>query len=188
MASKADFTEEEWDTMQKGVMGAGLLVSLADSGFFDSFKEAGALGKHVKQAHESSPSLLVSDLAAVKGTGFGVKTNALEVESETIAALKASVAVLSAKAPDDLPAYRDFVLDVAQSVAEAAKGVGAAESGAIEKITAALQPPEGRSPAVPRATQAGRSAPSEFTRRSVSRTRTRWDGVSRRSLGRTSRS
>ena len=38
MAAKTDFTEQEFDAMQKGVTGAGMLVSLADRGFFDSFK------------------------------------------------------------------------------------------------------------------------------------------------------
>ena len=50
MAKKADFTEQEWESLQKGVVGAGLLVSLSDRSFFDTFKEAGALGKHVAQA------------------------------------------------------------------------------------------------------------------------------------------
>ena len=40
MASKADFTEEEWKTLQQGLAGAGLYVALVDRGFFDSFKEA----------------------------------------------------------------------------------------------------------------------------------------------------
>ena len=35
MAKKADFTEQEWESLQKGVVGAGLLVSLSDRSFFD---------------------------------------------------------------------------------------------------------------------------------------------------------
>jgi hypothetical protein len=42
MAGKSDFTEEEWETMHKGVTRAGLLMSVSDRGFLDSFKEAGA--------------------------------------------------------------------------------------------------------------------------------------------------
>ena len=38
MAGQADFTEEEWDALQKGAMGAGLLVSVSDRSFFDTFK------------------------------------------------------------------------------------------------------------------------------------------------------
>ena len=47
MAKKSDLTEQEWESLHKGVLGAGLLVSLSDRSFFDSFKEAGALAKHV---------------------------------------------------------------------------------------------------------------------------------------------
>ena len=139
MATKADFTAEEWTTMQKGVMGAGMLVSLADRGFFDTFKEATALAKHIKQAHESGPSLLVRDLAEIHRSDVKMSHNPLEVESETLAALQSSVATLQAKAPEEVQPYRDFVLDVANSVADAAKGVAPSESDALDKITGALQ-------------------------------------------------
>jgi hypothetical protein len=45
---------------------------------------------------------------------------------------------LKEKAPDDADSYKRFVLEVAQSVAEAAKGTNAAESAEIEKIRSAL--------------------------------------------------
>ena len=41
MATKTDFSEAEWDQLHKGAAGAGLLVSVSDRSFFDSFKEAG---------------------------------------------------------------------------------------------------------------------------------------------------
>ena len=138
MTSKADFSEQEWETLQKGVTGAGLLVSVSDKGFFDTFKEAGALAKHMSEARESSDSDLIRELAAIKGSGFGLTSKPDEVERETLDAERSAVALLREKAPDDLEAYRSFVLDVAQSVAEAAKGVGAGETGAIEKIRTAL--------------------------------------------------
>ena len=87
MAKKEDFTEQEWEALQKGVTGAGLLVSVSDRGFFDTFKEAGALGKHVGQAKQSSDSELVRELANVRGTGFGVTARPEEVERETLASL-----------------------------------------------------------------------------------------------------
>ena len=46
MAGKSDFTEEEWEQLRKGATGAGLLVSVSDRGFLDSFKEASSLAKH----------------------------------------------------------------------------------------------------------------------------------------------
>ena len=35
MATRADFTDEEWKTLQEGVTGAGMYVALVDRGFFD---------------------------------------------------------------------------------------------------------------------------------------------------------
>jgi hypothetical protein len=139
MAGKTDFTEQEWETMQKGVTGAGMLVSVADRSFFDTFKEVGALSKHLSEARSKSTSPLVRELAEVRGTGFGLTTSPQEVEEETLEALRSAMSTLQAKAPDEDQAYRDFVLDVAQSVAEAAKDVGTTESGAVDKIKAALQ-------------------------------------------------
>ena len=138
MASKADFTEQEWNSLHKGVTGAGLLVSLSDRGFFDSFKEAGALAKHLTGARSNTSSQLVRELAETGGMGFGVTSSPGEVESETLEALRTSVATLEAKAPEDVDAYRTFVVDVAQSVAGAAEGGGQAESGALERIRSAL--------------------------------------------------
>ena len=138
MAKKADFTEQEWESLQKGVVGAGLLVSLSDRGFFDTFKEAGALGKHLAQARQGSSNELVREIAEVHGSGFGLTDSPDKVESETLAALQTAKTTLESKAPDDLAPYRNLVIEVAQSVADAAGGGDAAESGAIEKVRSAV--------------------------------------------------
>lgn len=138
MAGKGDFSEGEWEELQKGATGAGLLVSVADRGFFDSFKEAGALAKHLAAARQNNPSELVRELADTRGTGFGLTASPGEVEQETLAALRSSVKTLEARAPAETEPYRAYVLDVARSVAAAAEGGEAAESGALAKIEAAL--------------------------------------------------
>ena len=138
MAGKNDFTEQEWDSLRKGVTGAGLLVSLSDRGFFDSFKEAGALAKHMTQARQNNQSEVVRELSEGAGTGFGLTSRPDEIERETLESLREGLAALRAKAPDDVEPYRSFVLDVAQSVASAAPGGESAESGAVEKIRSAL--------------------------------------------------
>jgi hypothetical protein len=143
MAGKADFTEQEWETLHKGVTGAGLLVSVSDRGFFDSFKEAGALAKHLAGARKDSSSQLVRELAETRGTGFGVTSSPTEIESETLEALRSAVATLESKAPDEVEAYKSFVLDVAQSVAEAAEGGSETERAVVEKIRSALGGPAG---------------------------------------------
>jgi hypothetical protein len=139
MAGKADFTEQEWETLQKGVTGAALLVSVADRGFFDTFKEVGALTKHLSEARKTSDAPLIKELAEVRGTGFGFATPPEEIKSGTLESLRSAVGILQAKAPDEVQAYREFVLAVAQSVAAAADDVGATETDALEKIKAALE-------------------------------------------------
>ena len=138
MSKKSDFTEQEWEALQKGLVGAGLLVSLSDRSFFDSFKEAGALGKHVATAKQRNQSELIRELAEVRGTGFGLASSPDKVEQETLSALQTAKTVLETKAPEDLQPYRDLVLEVAQSVADAAGGGEAVESGAIEKVRSAI--------------------------------------------------
>ena len=139
MATKADFTEQEWKSLQKGVTGAGLFVSLSDRGFFDTFKEVGALGKHIAQAKQSSSSELVRELADIHGAGFGLTSSPDSVETETLAALQTAKTTLESKAPDELESYRQFVIEVAQSVADAAGGGETAEGGAIERVSSALR-------------------------------------------------
>lgn len=138
MANKADFTEDEWTTLHKGATGAGMLVAVSDRDFTDTFKEAGALARHLKEAREKNDSQLIRELAEARGTGFGLTASPQEVETETLDALSKATATLEAKAPADAVAYRQFVLDVAQSVAEAASGVEAGETAAFDKIRAAL--------------------------------------------------
>ena len=137
MAGKSDFTEEEWEHMRKGATGAGLLVSVSDRGFFDSFKEASSLAKHLVEAR-ADESQLVRELADTRPTGFGLTASPTEVENETLGALQASVATLRAKAPDELESYRAFVLELAESAGKAAGGGDGAEAAAVEKVRAAL--------------------------------------------------
>src|SRR5262249_36841187 len=138
MATRADFTDEEWKALESGITGAGLFVALADRGFFDSFKESNALAHHLREAHEKSTSSLMREVAASHDRPFGLTDSQAEVEQGTTTALQQGVAALEAKAPEELAAYRALVIDVAESVAAAAKGVSPAENQALEKIRAAL--------------------------------------------------
>ena len=137
MAGKADFTEDEWNGLQQGVTGAGMLVSTAHRDFTDAFGEAGAVAKQLA-AHRESDSQLVRELSETRGTGFGLVASPKEVVEGTMKALGSAIAVLGEKAPDELEAYRALVLAVANAVAEAKGGVKEEETAAIERITAAL--------------------------------------------------
>jgi uncharacterized protein YaaR (DUF327 family) len=138
MATKADFTDEEWKAMQEGITGAGMYVAIIDRGFFDSFKEASALAHHLREAQQHSDSVLIRDLATGHDKPFGMTASQQEIEQTTEATLKQAVSILEAKSPEDVAAYKQLVLDVAQSVAEAAKGVSDQENQALDHIRAAL--------------------------------------------------
>ena len=132
-------TETDIETLRRGAMGAGLLVSVSDRGFFDTFKEAGTLAKHVAAARSGSESSVVRQIAEGRGVGFGVTSSPQEIESGTLDSLRSAVELLQQKAPDEVAAYRGFVLDLARSVASAAPGGDEAEAATVAKIEAALQ-------------------------------------------------
>jgi hypothetical protein len=138
MVTKADFTEDEWETLQRGLTGAGMLVSVADPGVMDSFGESSALAKYLSSQRVAGPTELMRDLGGTHGTGFGLTTNPNEVRAGTILALQSAVGILSAKAPDELEPYRQMVLGVATAVAEAKKGVSPSEDAVISAIKEAL--------------------------------------------------
>jgi hypothetical protein len=85
MATKADFTEEEWKMLQEGITGAGMLVALSEPGFFDTFKEANAMAKHLAEAHSKSDNELVREVASGHERPFGITSSRSEVEKGTVA-------------------------------------------------------------------------------------------------------
>ena len=124
MATKADFGEDEWRALQRGVTGAGMLVSVSDADFTDSFGEASALARFLGEQRRTNESELVREIAAVHGGGFGLTASREKVESETMAALRSAIATLSAKAPDEVAAYGQLVLDLAPG---GGRGVGGSD-------------------------------------------------------------
>lgn len=140
MATRSDFDEQEWEAIQRGLTGAGMMVSLADRDFTDSFGEAKALAKYVGEQRNTSDSALIRDIAAVHKSGFGFGTNPQELEDGTTEALRSAAAAIAAKAPDEAAAYRDLVLGAANAVADAkGGGVSDQERAAMDKIAAALE-------------------------------------------------
>ena len=77
-------------------------------------------------------------MAEGRGTGFGLTDSPDEIEAETTEALRSGTQLLEQKAPEELAAYRSFVLDLAQSVASAAGGGDEKEAAAVDKVRAAL--------------------------------------------------
>jgi hypothetical protein len=140
MASKAMFTEDEWHILQWSVTDTMAYVSMADSGFWDTFKEATAAAKFMAKAKSDSNSPLVHDLAGdVKvGRDKQVTHDRADMAGEVVARVKEAAAIVAAKSPADLAAFKSFLLGIGQATAEATKGIGPHEETALAKLQDAL--------------------------------------------------
>jgi hypothetical protein len=140
MTGKADFTEEEWNTLREGPPSAGMIVLISSKG--GSFRETWALAKTFAEARQQhGESELLDALVADKPDTPRFHTPE-EAEEKGLELLRQAVALVQAKAPDDVDGYKHFVLEVAHRVAEAHKEGGQAispeEQEAIGKIESAL--------------------------------------------------
>jgi hypothetical protein len=140
MTSKALFTDDEWHVLQWAVTDTMAYVSMADSGFWDTLKEATAAAKFMAKAKSDSGSPLVHDLAGdVKvGRDRQVAHDRADMAGEVVARVQEAAAIVAAKSPADLAAFKSFLLGIAQATADAAKGVSDHEATAIAKLQDAL--------------------------------------------------
>ncbi len=140
MATKDMFTSDEWHKLQWAVTDTMAYLSMADTGFWDTFKEATAAAKFMAAAKSSSDSPLVHDLAGdIKmGHDKAVTHDRADVAGEVAARVREAAGIVAAKAPEDLDAFKSFILGVAQATAAAAKGVDEHEAAAIKNLEAAL--------------------------------------------------
>jgi tellurite resistance protein len=138
MTTKADFSEAEWQAMQRGVTGAGMLVSVADQDFTDAFGESSAMAKYLAAQRTIGITELMRELGTTRGTGFGLMAKPEEVRVGTLDALRSTIATLQAKAPEEVEPYRQLVLGIAEAVAEAKGGVKPTEEAAMGIIREAL--------------------------------------------------
>jgi len=135
MATKADFTVDEWTQIQRAPFMAGLaVVAASPSGPFGVVKELFAVGRMLGAVKTQGTSndlikALVADIEAgakdlsapaeLKGkTPEQVKTYAIE-------SLRQVAALIDKKTkPDEVQGFKQWLVSVAQKVAEAAKEGG----------------------------------------------------------------
>jgi hypothetical protein len=153
MTRKADFNAEEWETVVEGPVFAGLAVIAADRG--GTIRESLAMGRVYQEARKqqgqselldelvgSQPSI---DKARAQESGGDIAQLAKERLTE-------AMRLLDEKAtPDEVDAYKRFVMTVAQAAAAAHKeggflGIGGqkvseAEEKALDEISITLGPP-----------------------------------------------
>jgi hypothetical protein len=140
MATKADLTEAEWHTLQWAVTDTMAYLSMADPGFWEMFKEASGAARYIAGIRASGENELVRQLAADIKTkrDKAVSANPADVSGEVIGRVSEAVKIVAGKAPEDLDAFKGFIIGVAKATAEAAKGTGPTEAAAIAKLEAAL--------------------------------------------------
>ncbi|HEY1855362.1 MAG TPA: hypothetical protein VGG40_12325 [Solirubrobacterales bacterium] len=148
MTGKADFNEEEWDTVLEGPTSAGLLVMSAERG--GSFREAFAMAKVYGEARaEHGESELLDAVAAHRPEVDHTRAHSFEeLEQHALQRIRDALALLDAKAgAEEAAAYRRFVATLARRVAEAKKekgsedGVSEHEQQALDEIDRALGSP-----------------------------------------------
>ena len=143
-------------------MMAGMAVSAAEpSGLFGMLKESFATGRLLVQAtSDAGANALVKAVAADYGTAEGraaasegLKAKLAggppgEIKAKALAALGQAAGLVAAKAPADAPAFKAWLAQISQNVAEASsKGgflgfggvqVSEAEKATLAEITTAL--------------------------------------------------
>lgn len=129
--------------MVEGPPSAGLIVSTAQHGgtFRESFSIVKAYAEARKQHGESE--LLDEIVSAKPKVDRGSRGSVEELKAHHLKRLRDAVALVESKAtPDELEAYKRFVIDLAERVASAKEEgdepVSEAERAAIEEIAATL--------------------------------------------------
>lgn len=154
MATKTDFTTEEWSEVLGSVMMAGMAITLADpSGLIGMTKEglasgsaliaaktdpnANALIKSVVSDFETSEGRTAArDL--IKGKLAGKRAD--EMKGAILETLSQTVALVGAKAPDDAAAFKTWLYSISERVANASSeggflGFGGVQVSDAEKAT-----------------------------------------------------
>jgi hypothetical protein len=145
MTGRADFSEEEWDTIAEGPTTAGLIVSTAERG--GSFREALAMAKAYAEARqEHGASQLLDEIVSSRPeVDRGGARSPEQLQESGLRRIRDAIGILQRKAiPEELEDYRRFVVSLANRVAAAKveKGESSAgedpEAAAISQIEAAL--------------------------------------------------
>jgi hypothetical protein len=143
VTGKSAFTEEEWQAVLEAPSIAGMLVLTAESG--GSFRESFALAKAYAEARQQhGEGELLDEIVSAKPQFDRHRYGTTEaLESQGPQRLQEAVAALESKAtPEEVEAYRGFVVSAARRVAEAHKEhdqrIGPAEQAALDRISESL--------------------------------------------------
>lgn len=153
MVKKSNFAPAEWKRLVQAPLLAGFAISAADpSSFVGTLQEAFANAKQLAEAKAGSNGELVKAVAEEIFTSSGraearegirsiVQGAKLEdMKARALEALKDTVALVRQKAPDEANGFNAWLLQIAQTVAEAGTeggflGFGGVKVSDAEKAT-----------------------------------------------------
>ena len=132
MANKNDFTPEEWTKVLESIIAAGIAVSAVDpSGLWGTLKEAAA-GTPALAAAKRDPNsneLIKAAVADFERSADGsilamrerfAQAEPTECVQRSLASLREVSAIVDAKAPEEAAAFKTWLRQISQKVAEAA--------------------------------------------------------------------
>lgn len=160
MTTKEDYSDEEWQQLMMAPGLAGMVVIASDPSVTGMIKEIKAMGKAIeeKAAPEPAQELVASVVANMQAQAEKKEESQQKSEqpapdedsmAHLLEQLRGAAAVLDAKAaPDEAKGYKQWVVSVAVTVANAAKeggflGIGGElisvkEKAALESVSSAL--------------------------------------------------
>jgi hypothetical protein len=141
MATKEDFSPEEWEAISDGPVYAGMMIITASRG--GSFRETFSMSKTWAEARQrQGESELLDAVVAEKPKLEEKPGSAIELHNAGVQMLQQAVQAIEAKSPDELDAYRSFVTGLAQRVAEAheehGEKVSPGERSVLDQVAQAL--------------------------------------------------
>ena len=161
MTNKSNFTPDEWKVLLESVMAAGIAITAAEpSGLWGLLKESFAGGAELAKA-KTNPGTnalikaVVDDFNTTEGSAArdalknkfkDNKPN--QIKDKCIETLRQVAAIVDTKAPGDSAAYKSWLQQISQQVAEAAKeggffaggaSVSEAEKATLTEISSALK-------------------------------------------------
>ena len=163
MATKANFTAEEWGKLLSSPMIAGMAITAADpSGVWGLLKEGMAGGWALVEARQNAQAnglvrAVAEDFATAEGRAAAraaLQTRFTEAKLDrlkdaALSELRAISGILDTKSPDDATAFKAWLQQVAQKAAEAGTeggflgfggvAVSDAEKATLVEISTALR-------------------------------------------------
>lgn len=137
MTEKSAFNAEEWSKVTQGPALAALTVIAADRG--GTIRESLSLGRAYAEARRGGDGLLEEVVSSAPQLDPSEVGSREQLGERAKAGLREAVGLLEQKAtPEEVEAYRRFVLDVADTVAHAHKeggflGIGGKEVSDSER-------------------------------------------------------